>query len=181
MFQEINFYCRSYIEPKIKYNNLPNFFVEILEIISLFGIIYMNFSKNGKFDKFCRNNLTNGVNAMAFAEIPYESEIHNLLNRLGITPNYLCFYQVVYAVHLASSQPELLEMVTKMLYPEVAKRCRCDYATVERNISAASKLAWRNNPQLLQALCGCELTRRPKPAAFLSILAQQIGAGVAAG
>ena len=111
---------------------------------------------------------------MVFTEIKNEAEIHELLYSLGITPNYLCFFQTVYAVYLAANEPEMLQLVTKTLYPEVAKRCRTDSATVERNISAAAKLAWRTSRELLQSFAPQELTQRPKPADFLFLLARQV-------
>ena len=49
------------------------------------------------------------------------TEIYDLLYRLGITANYTGFFHMGYAVKLCCERPERLLMVTKWVYPEVAK------------------------------------------------------------
>ena len=46
---------------------------------------------------------------------------HDILKRMGITPNYIGFHQILSAVTLVREQPDLLFSVTKNLYPTVAK------------------------------------------------------------
>ena len=46
---------------------------------------------------------------------------HDTLKRLGITPNYIGYHQTITAVELAKCEPDMLCLVTKSLYPEVAK------------------------------------------------------------
>lgn len=48
-------------------------------------------------------------------------EIYDLLYRLGATANHTGFFHTACAVRLAMEQPERLLLVTKWLYPEVAK------------------------------------------------------------
>lgn len=96
--------------------------------------------------------------------------IHELLFRLGITANYIGFFQTASAVELALQQPERLLLVTKWLYPEVAGRYNTTWCAVERNIRAAACMAWRNNRPQLERLANCPLPRRPSAARFLAIL-----------
>lgn len=47
--------------------------------------------------------------------------IYDLLYRLGVTANYTGFFHTAYAVSLCIGRPDRLLLVTKWLYPEVAK------------------------------------------------------------
>lgn len=98
------------------------------------------------------------------------SEIYRLLYRLGITANYVGFFHVSYAVYLAVCQPERLLLVTKHLYPDVAKRYGTTWQCVERNIRTVRNIAWESRPTLLEELARRPLTQKPSVSSFLSIL-----------
>ncbi len=94
-----------------------------------------------------------------------------LLTQLGITPNYVCFYQLSFALEFVRQYPDTLLLITKLLYPAVAKEFNTSWKTVERNIRSAVGMAWRNNPELVCRLAGRPLTDKPKAAQFIAILA----------
>ena len=100
------------------------------------------------------------------------ARVRALLCRLGGTANYAGFAQTAYAVSLAAGQPERLLLVTKWLYPDVARHFGTTWRCVERNIRTAAAAAWERNPQLLSELAGCELARKPTNAQFLAILSR---------
>lgn len=96
---------------------------------------------------------------------------HDILKRMGITPNYIGFHQTLTAVMLAQKQPDCLFSVTKHLYPAVAEEYGTSWKAVERNIRFVISLSWARNPSLLQELAGYPITEKPKAAQFISILA----------
>ena len=96
---------------------------------------------------------------------------YDLLYRLGITANYTGFFYVTYAVYLIQLQPERLLLVTKWLYPEVAKHYRTNWKAVERNIRTAVNVAWELHPEILEDMAGGPLSKRPSNTRFLAILA----------
>lgn len=98
---------------------------------------------------------------------------HDTLKRLGITPNYIGFHQTITAVELAKCEPDMLCLVTKSLYPEVAKSYGSSWKTVERNIRSVVSMAWERNPDLLRELAGYPLDSKPRAAQFIAILADQ--------
>ena len=98
------------------------------------------------------------------------SAIYELLYRLGITANYTGFFHTSCAVYLALQQPERLMLVTKWLYPEVARCYGTSWTAVERNIRAAAGMAWQNDRAYLERLAGRDLPRRPSASRFLAIL-----------
>ena len=106
-------------------------------------------------------------------------QIRQLLHRLGVTENYTGFSYTVYAIQLSISQPNRLCLITKQLYPDVAKHYGTTWEAVERNIRTVASVAWANNPLLLSELAGHTLTSRPHNASFLSILASSFPSSTA--
>ena len=51
----------------------------------------------------------------------YSEDAYHLLHRLGATANYTGFSYLVRALQLCAEKPERLLLVTKWLYPDVAK------------------------------------------------------------
>lgn len=105
--------------------------------------------------------------------------IQQLLRRLGVTENYMGFPYTAYAVRLSIDDPDRLQLITKRLYPDVARRYGVTWQAVERDIRTVASVAWASNPALLSELAGHELAGKPNNASFLSILAGSCAQGVA--
>ena len=97
-------------------------------------------------------------------------DIFDLLCRLGISANYTGFFQTACAVELCRVEPERLLLVTKRVYPEVARLCGTSWSAVERNIRTACGIAWENNRNMLELLAHKAFPRKPYNAQFLAIL-----------
>ena len=93
-----------------------------------------------------------------------------LLYRLGISPHYKGFFHTAYAVSLCMEQQDRLLLVTKWLYPDVAKKYGTNWKAAERNIRTASAIAWKRNRPLLVSLAERHLDRRLCSAEFLALL-----------
>ena len=74
-------------------------------------------------------------------------------------------------MYLTAQRPDCLRLVTKWLYPEVARHYATTWKNVERNIRTAISIIWDTNPKLLEALVRHPLPRKPKASEFLSVLA----------
>ena len=98
------------------------------------------------------------------------SPIYNLLYNLGVTANYTGFFHTAYAVYLAAREPERLTLVTKWLYPEVARRYNTTARSVERNIRTVAGIVWSDNRDRLEALTRCPIPTRPSASKFLAML-----------
>lgn len=99
------------------------------------------------------------------------SDIYDLLYRLGLTANYTGFFRISYAIFLSVENPQRLALVTKWLYPEVAKHYGTTWQAVERNIRAAVTLIWNHRSPLLPELFGVPLPPKPRNAKFLAVVA----------
>lgn len=93
-----------------------------------------------------------------------------MLCRLGATANYRGFSYTAYAVLLCVQQQDRLLLVTKWLYPDVAKRYGTNWKAVERNIRTVIAVVWEQNRAMLEGLARRPLLQRPCAAQFLSIL-----------
>lgn len=97
--------------------------------------------------------------------------IYDQLYRLGLTANYSGFFHTAYAVRLVIDNPQRLLLVTKWLYPEVAKHYLTTQQAVERNIRTVLNIVWRNNPQKIAELAQHPMYAKPTVSQFISILA----------
>ena len=110
---------------------------------------------------------------ISYSPRQYPFDIYGLLFRLGVTPCYRGFYETAHAVYLCVEHPEKLLMVTKDLYPSVAKQYHTTGDSVGRNIGTVIKYIWKTNPYLLVELAHRPLTKRPSTSQFIAILANQ--------
>ena len=67
-----------------------------------------------------------------------------------------------------------LLLVTKWLYPDVAKRYGTNWKAVERNIRTVITVVWEQNRAMLEGLARRPLLQRPCAAQFLSILSNSL-------
>ena len=104
----------------------------------------------------------------------FTGEIYGLLYRLGVTANYTGFFQTAFAVQLCMEQPERLLLVTKWVYPDVAKQHKTNWKAVERNIRTVNGLVWEQNRPYLEELTGRELLYKPSNAQLLAILSYSL-------
>lgn len=100
--------------------------------------------------------------------------VYDLLYRLGVTANYTGFFHTAYAVSLCIEEPDRLLVVTKWLYPEVARQYQTKWTAVERNIRTVGGIIWRENRPLLERLARRPLAQRPRSAQLLAILAASV-------
>ena len=72
---------------------------------------------------------------------------------------------------LAEESPEYLHLVTKLLYPTVAKQYKTTWQAVERNIRSAAERAWSGGADKFEELTGQRLGKKPTASQFIAILA----------
>ena len=108
------------------------------------------------------------------------SEIYDLLYQLGLTASTTGFFHTAYAVYLARQQPERLLLVSRWLYPAVARHYATTWMRVERSIRTAADIAWSTNAGFLEKLARQSLYQAPKASKFISILALHFSLHLAA-
>lgn len=104
-----------------------------------------------------------------------DKKIDRLLYSIGLTANYTGYRQIAIALRLAVEEPDMLLLVTKRLYPEIAQQCGTNWKAVERNIRAMLVFAWEHSRDRLEQISG-PLDTKPTPAQFLAILSYYLTA-----
>lgn len=99
-----------------------------------------------------------------------QSSIQDLLYSLGITAKYTGFFYTSSAVHLALQSPERLLLITKWLYPEVARQYGTTWYNVEKNIRFVAAVAWELRRDKLTDIAKFDLKCKPNNSQFISIL-----------
>ena len=105
---------------------------------------------------------------------PPIEKIYDLLYQLGIIANSTGFFYTTFSVWLAVREPERLTLVTKWLYLDVAKHYGTNWGAVESGIRRVIAEVWAENSDLLSEWAGNELTSKPTPSQFISILASRV-------
>ena len=98
-------------------------------------------------------------------------EVYALLMRFGVGRKYRGFEQCAHAVYLSAETPERMTLVTKWLYPDVAKQFGVSWHVVEHNLRTVTRIAWEDNRPLLEQLAGEEIPKIPSSSKFVRILA----------
>lgn len=96
--------------------------------------------------------------------------IYLLLNRLGLTSDYVGYFYLSYGLWLCMHQPERLELVTKWLYPDIAAHYRTNGRSVEHGISRVLDRIWLLQSPYLSQLPGYPFSEKPRPNDWLCLL-----------
>lgn len=107
-----------------------------------------------------------GVGVFANKQITQELEIaiNEVLYSLGISAKIKGFRYLREAIRLVVEKPEIINNVTRVLYPMVAERFNSNPHSVERDMRYAVKLAWdKGNVEMFQSYPGCVIKSPQRP------------------
>lgn len=107
-----------------------------------------------------------------------ETDITKMLHELGI-PAHIKGYQYLRdAISLVVWDREMMEAVTKILYPEIAKKNYTSSSRVERAIRHAIEVAWgRGSLEVIDELFGYTISTgkgKPTNSEFIALIADKI-------
>lgn len=98
-------------------------------------------------------------------------EIERLIRSLGISATYRGYRYLTYAIELCLENEEYLLSVSKLLYPQIAKKYCATSSSVERDIRTVVRVCWeRGNLLFLQEIALYPLKCRPTSGEFIDIL-----------
>lgn len=107
-----------------------------------------------------------------------ETDITKMLHELGI-PAHIKGYQYLRdAISMVVRDREMMEAVTKILYPEIAKKNYTSSSRVERAIRHAIEVAWgRGSLEVIDELFGYTISTgkgKPTNSEFIALIANKI-------
>lgn len=107
-----------------------------------------------------------------------ENQITKMLSQLGIPRHLKGFYYLREAIISSLSHKELLDVITKRLYPEIAKKFGTTSSRVERAIRHAIEVGCdRGNPEYLEMLFGYTIgsfRTKPTNSEFIALIVDEI-------
>ena len=94
-----------------------------------------------------------------------EAQVTRIIHRIGVPANIKGYQNLRTAILMATDDPDIINYVTKMLYPTVAKQYKTTSSRVERAIRHAIEVAWdRGDVDVLNEYFGYTIqNNRGKP------------------
>ena len=113
-----------------------------------------------------------------FSQGDLERDVTNVIHEIGV-PAHIKGYQYLRdAIILSVNDMEMLNSITKILYPTIAKRHQTTPSRVERAIRHAIEVAWsRGKMDTIDALFGYTVSTgkgKPTNSEFIALIADKI-------
>ena len=102
----------------------------------------------------------------------------SMLCKLGVPAHVKGYHYLREAILMVVKDPDAIGAITKIIYPEVAKKFRSTSTRVERAIRHAIEITWeRGDTELLRKFFGCSVSSicsKPTNSAFIALAADRI-------
>lgn len=107
-----------------------------------------------------------------------ENEITGMIHEIGVPAHIKGYQYLRESITLAVNDPDIINSITKILYPTIAKKFETTPSRVERAIRHAIEVAWnRGNPDVLNNLFGYTISNgkgKPTNSEFIALIADNI-------
>lgn len=107
-----------------------------------------------------------------------EMEITNIIHEIGVPAHIKGYQYLREAIMMSVRDGEMLNSITKVLYPTIAKKYQTTSSRVERAIRHAIEVAWsRGNMETLDALFGYTISigkGKPTNSEFIALITDKI-------
>lgn len=130
--------------------------------------------------KLIDNNVRQNVyeDKESYMERNLESDVTNIIHEIGV-PAHIKGYQYLRdAIMMSVNDGEMLNSITKLLYPSIAKRHKTTPSRVERAIRHAIEVAWsRGKMDTIDELFGYTVNNgkgKPTNSEFVALIADKI-------
>ena len=115
---------------------------------------------------------------MGFVERDTEVVISDIMRQIGVPAHIKGYQYLRTAIDLSINDAEMLEGVTKLLYPTIAKMYSTTSSRVERAIRHAIEVAWnRGDVDVLSSYFGYTIQSdrgKPTNSEFIAMIADRI-------
>lgn len=118
------------------------------------------------------------VNVKSAAEESLEDAVTNMIHEIGIPAHIKGYHYLRDSIMMAIEDFEVLNAITKILYPTIAKKYHTTSSRVERAIRHAIEVAWnRGKVEILDALFGYTVSNgkgKPTNSEFIALVSDTI-------
>ena len=113
-----------------------------------------------------------------FGEVELERYVTKVMLEVGVPAHLKGYLFLREAIMISGRDMETVSSVTKLLYPEVSKRCKTTNQKVERAIRNAIESSWkRGNVKSIEELFGYSIAngrKRPTNSEYIARIADKI-------
>jgi len=110
--------------------------------------------------------------------VDLESEVTNMIHEIGVPAHIKGYQYLREAIIMSVEDTAVLSSITKILYPEIAKKFKTTPSRVERAIRHAIEVAWnRGKMETLDNLFGYTINTgkgKPTNSEFIALIADRI-------
>lgn len=117
-------------------------------------------------------------NSAGYARNSLEADITNIIREIGIPAHIKGYQYIREAIMMTVNDINLLNYITKLLYPTIAKKYKTTSSSVERAIRHAIEVAWnRGRIDVLEDLFGYTVSAgkgKPTNSEFIALIADKL-------
>ena len=128
------------------------------------------------------SEVKNSQRTQPTGEESLEAQISRILHTIGIPAHIKGYAYLRSAIIMTVEDPDIINYVTKSLYPNVAKSYQTTTSRVERAIRHAIEIAWdRGDIETLNSFFGYTISRqrgKPTNSEFIAMIADKLRLGV---
>ena len=118
------------------------------------------------------------VKTQKVSQVDLEKDVTDMIHEIGVPAHIKCYQYLREAIMLSVEDAEMLNSITKILYPTIAKKYQTTSSRVERAIRHAIEVAWsRGKMETLDALFGYTISvgkGKPTNSEFIALIADKI-------
>ena len=107
-----------------------------------------------------------------------EAQVTRIIHRIGVPAHIKGYQYLRTAILMATDDPDIINYVTKMLYPTVAKQYKTTSSRVERAIRHAIEVAWdRGDVDVLNEYFGYTIQNnrgKPTNSEFIAMISDRL-------
>lgn len=151
------------------FNQEPKFIAKILE-----RILELHYQMKQQQEQ--KDNMTLEQKQFLF-DSTLESDVTKMIREIGIPAHIKGYQYIREGIMMSVKDPEILNYITKYLYPTIAKKYHTTTSSVERAIRHAIEVAWnRGKLDSMEALFGYNVNSgkgKPTNSEFIALLADK--------
>ena len=118
------------------------------------------------------------INASPSPAYDLETKVTSILHEIGVPANIRGYHYMREAIIMSVNDMDVLNYITKELYPSIAKKCNTTPSRVERAIRHAIEVAWnRGKVDAINALFGYTVNNhkgKPTNSEFIALIADKL-------
>ncbi len=122
------------------------------------------------------NQISFGNNT--YSSVDLETRVTSILHEIGVPAHIRGYHYMREAIIMAIEDIDVLNYITKELYPSIAKKCSTTPSRVERAIRHAIEVAWsRGRVEVIDSLFGYTINNhkgKPTNSEFIALIADKL-------